>query len=73
MKYASQYFCVYYPLDTLKILGITPADYDKFMHLYALPMKEIKQRLIAERKLYDTFKYQFHALQSHLITAIRSL
>ena len=35
------------------------------MQLYSLPMKEMKQRLIAERKLDDTFMYQFHALQSH--------
>jgi len=64
-KYASQYFCVYYPLDTLEIPGITPADYDKFMQLYSLPMKVMEQRLIAERQLDDTFMYQFHALQSH--------
>ncbi len=65
IKYASQYFCVYYPLDTLEIPGITPPDYDKFMQLYSLPIKAMKQRLAAERKLDDTFMYQFHALQSH--------
>jgi len=65
IKYASQYFCVYYPLNTLEIPDITQADYDKFMQLYSLSMKEMKQRLAAERKLDDTFMYQFHALQSH--------
>jgi hypothetical protein len=35
------------------------------MQLYSLSMKEMKQRLTAERKLDDTFMYQFHALQSH--------
>src|SRR5258708_7493553 len=65
IKYASQYFCVYYPLDTLEIPDITQADYVNFMQLYSLSMKEMKQRLAAERKLDDTFMYQFHALQSH--------
>lgn len=65
LKYASQYLGVNYPLDELALFGITGADYEKFMHLYSLSMKEMKQRLTAERKLDDTFMYQFHALQSH--------
>lgn len=35
------------------------------MQLYSLPMKAMEQRLAAERKLDDTFMYQFHALQSY--------
>lgn len=65
IKYASQYFCAYYPLGTLEIPDITQIDYDKFMQLYSLSMKEMKQRLIAERKLDSTFMYQLHALQTH--------
>jgi hypothetical protein len=64
-QYTSQYLGIYYPLDTLALPGITQADCDKFMQLYSLPIKQIKQRLTAERKLDDTFMYQFHALQSH--------
>jgi hypothetical protein len=64
-KYASQQLGVHYPLDELALPGITYADYDKFMQLYSLPMEEMKQRLAAERKLDDTFMYQFHALQSY--------
>src|SRR5258708_6557066 len=64
-KYASQQLDVHYPLDELALPAITHADYDKFMQLYSLPMKEMKQRLAAERKLDDTFMYQFHALQSY--------
>lgn len=65
MKYASAYFAIYYPLDDLSLPDVTHADYDQFMQLYSLPMKEMKQRLAAGRKLDDTFMYQFHALQSH--------
>ena len=65
LKYASQHLGVNYPLDGLALPDITNADYDKFMKLYSLSMKEMKQRLTAERKLDDTFMYQFHALQSH--------
>jgi len=65
LKYASQYLGINYPLDELTLPGITYADYDTFMHLYSLSLKEMKQRLTAERKLDDTFMYQFHALQSH--------
>src|SRR2546421_12033125 len=65
LKYASQYLGVSYPLDELALPGISQADYDKFMQLYSLSMREMKQRLTAERKLDDTFMYQFHALQSH--------
>ncbi|GER88964.1 hypothetical protein KDW_31260 [Dictyobacter vulcani] len=65
VKYTSQYLGINYPLDELALSGITNADYDKFMLLYSLSTKEMKQRLIAERKLDDTFMYQFHALQSH--------
>jgi hypothetical protein len=64
-KYASQHLGVNYPLDELALPGITYADYAKFMQLYSLSMKEMKQRLTAERKLDDTFMYQFHALQSY--------
>src|SRR6266496_271782 len=64
-QYASQNLGVYYPPDKLEITDITQTDYDKFMQLYSLSMKEMKQRLTAERKLDDTFMYQFHALQSH--------
>lgn len=64
-KYTSQHLGINYPLDELALPGITYADYDKFMQLYSLSMKEIKQRLTSERKLDDTFMYQFHALQSH--------
>ncbi|EFH81728.1 hypothetical protein Krac_2473 [Ktedonobacter racemifer DSM 44963] len=56
---------MYYPPDSLSLPGVTHADYDQFMKLYSLSMKEMKQRLAAERKLDDTFMYQFHALQSH--------
>jgi hypothetical protein len=65
LKYTSQNLGINYPLDELALPGITCADYDTFMQLYSLPMKEMKLRLIAERKLDDTFMYQFHALQSH--------
>ncbi len=64
-KYTSQHLGINYPLDELALPGITYADYDKFMQLYSLSMKEMKERLTAERKLDDTFMYQFHALQSH--------
>jgi len=64
-KYASQYLGLHYPLDELALPGITHADYDKFMLLYSLPMQAMRQRLVAERKLDDTFMYQFHALQSY--------
>lgn len=64
-KYASQHFGMNYPLDELTVPGITHADYDKFMQFYSLPMKVMEQRLSAERKLDDTFMYQFHALQSY--------
>ncbi len=64
IKY-SQHLGVNYPLDELALSGITYVDYDTFMHLYSLSLKEMKQRLTAERKLDDTFMYQFHALQSH--------
>jgi hypothetical protein len=64
IKY-SQHLGVNYPLDDLALPGITRADYDTFMQLYSLSLKEMKQRLTAERKLDDTFMYQFHALQSH--------
>jgi hypothetical protein len=63
--YASQHLGVNYPLNQLAVSGVTLADYDKFMQLYSLPMHKMRQRLIAERKLDDTFMYQFHALQSH--------
>ena len=65
LKYASQHLGVNYPLDELALPGISYADYDTFVQLYSLSMKEMKQRLTAERKLDDTFMYQFHALQSH--------
>lgn len=65
MKYTSQHLGIHYPLDELALSGITHADYDTFMQLYSLSMKEMKQRLTAERRLDDTFMYQFHALQSH--------
>ncbi len=65
LMYASQYFCLYYPLDIQGIADITPAEHDKFIQLYSLPMKTMEQRLRAERKLDDTFMYQFHALQSY--------
>lgn len=64
-KYTSQCLGINYPLDTLEIPGITLADYDTFMQLYSLPMEEMKRRLASERKLDDTFMYQFHALKSH--------
>ena len=64
-KYASQYLGINYPLNELSLPGITHADYDQFRRLYSLPMKEMKERLAAERKLDDTFMYQFHALQSY--------
>jgi hypothetical protein len=60
-----QYLAMNYPLDVLALPDITYEDYDRFMQLYSLPMQEMKQRLAAERKLDDTFMYQFHALQSH--------
>ena len=66
-QYTSHYLGVNYPLGTLDIPGITQGDYDQFMRLYSLSMKEMKQRLASERKLDDTFKYQFHALQSQPI------
>ncbi|QBD75169.1 hypothetical protein EPA93_03835 [Ktedonosporobacter rubrisoli] len=65
IKYVTQYLGVHYPLDDLSLPGITQADYDKFIQLYSLPMKELKQRLTAERKLDNTFMYQFHTLQSY--------
>ena len=64
-KYTSQYLGINYPLDNLALDGITAADYDTFMQFFSLSMDEMKQRLIAERRLDDTFMYQFHALQSH--------
>ncbi len=64
IKY-SQHLGVNYPLDELALPGITHADYDTFMQRYSLSLKEMMQRLRAERKLDDTFMYQFHALQSH--------
>jgi len=64
MKY-TQHLGMNYPLDELALPGITHADYDRFMQLYSLPMREMKQHLTAERQLDDTFMYQFHALQSH--------
>jgi len=63
--YANQYLGMNYPLNELTIPGITSADYDKFMQLYSLPMEAMKQRLSAERRLDDTFMYQFHTLQSY--------
>ncbi len=63
--YASQYHGVNYPLNQLAVSGITLADYDTFIQLYSLPMQEMRQRLTSERKLDDTFMYQFHALQSY--------
>ena len=61
----TRYLGMNYPLDELALPGITHADYDRFMQMYSLPMREMKQRLTTERKLDDTFMYQFHALQSH--------
>lgn len=60
-------YAMNYPLDNLSLKDITEDDYELFVNLYSKSMTEMKQLLTntSERKLDDTFFYQYHSLYAY--------